>query len=338
MPPPQFLRSVLDGASEASFIVLSSGAIWHMNEPARQMFHVFDGGSDIDIGTPVSTYLSFSAPNNNREAVALQLSWQNVKNPESFINNKRNVEGMAMPANGGRSPVSINLVRVADAADAPESTRSEQSSASEANRPENNAYYCLYIPDPTPLLRIASLEEEVTRLSAAKDAIIRASGQFLMVVDDLGSIQSVSSGISQVFGYGEDGMMIGQNVNPLVQERSGNGNLVLQDHTQREVQGNHCDGSIIDLEVGFATLSTGNTAIMVKSITEMKERQRREMEERSQILDAVVSPMFCTNKTDDLLKAEQIMSAELKYQKNVNRGILDACEYLLPRELSSTSC
>jgi len=176
----------------------------------------------------------------------LQLSWENVTNPEYFIGNKRNAEGIGMPANGGRFPVTINLVRVA--ADAPEEMRSGQPSASDTNVRQDDVYYCLYIQDLTPArLQIASLEEEVTRLSAAKDAIIRASGQVLMVINDGGSIESVSSRISEVFGHDEENRMIGQNVNVLLQERDGN--LVLEDHNQREVQGTDCDGRIIELEI-----------------------------------------------------------------------------------------
>ena len=200
--PPQFLRSMLDGASEASFVVLSTGSIWHMNSPARNLFHVVDGRAS---GVPISTYLSFStshAP--NREI--LSLSWEDVTEPDMFVNNKITVEGIGMPAGGERCSVTISLVRVTinEAGDDPrEETMSGQSSASDLNgRQNDNTYFCLYVQEVTPArLQIASLEGEVSRLSATKDAIIRASGQFLMIINNGGTIQSVSNGIAEVFGY-----------------------------------------------------------------------------------------------------------------------------------------
>ena len=164
--PPEFLRTVLDGASEASCVVLTSGVIWHMNELARRLFHVDDG----HIGAPVSTYLSFSTAHAPGQQV-LPLSWDQLIDPDAFANKRRAAEGIGMSAGGGRVPVTITVVKVSGPADAPEETRSGQSSASDTNRRQGDvAYYCLYIQVVTPaMLQMDSLRAEVALLSAKND-------------------------------------------------------------------------------------------------------------------------------------------------------------------------
>ena len=310
--PPECLRSVLDGSSEPSVIVLSTGLIWHVNEPARHLFHINNSSAGS-----VWTYLSFSRNNN-----LVQLSWDDVTTPESYINNRRSVDGIGMPHNNGENfPVVVNMVRVSSEPDSNEDDRlrSGEPSASETTRRlgEDEVYYCLHIREQG--------HGESAHLSEMKDAIIRASGQHLVVIDNEGIIQSMSDGFSQIFGYAQDdNTLIGRNVNVLLQ----GGNQILEEeanNNQREVLGIQCDGSIIDLEIGFARMaSSNNIAIMVKDITERKERHRRELndkiaqdlEERSQILEASFDPMFCTNPQGTILRINQAVVDEFGWERD----------------------
>lgn len=333
--PPEYLRFILDEASEAAIVVSSSGTIWHMNESSQRLFNVLD--VTVDSGTPISTFLSFctSHPLNGGQepALPLPLSWDDVTNanPDTFINNKRTATaiGISSEVGGGRQrqfPAAVKLVRVrvAIAQDAPEETRSGQSSASDTIRrdQQNHIYYCLYIKEIDPVRQqIASLEEEVARLSAAKDAIMCASGQFLLVVDDSGSIQYVSGGSSQLFGYEYDSM-VGRNINTLLQERDSD--LALDDLSRREGLGRHSDGSLIDIEMGFARISTSNTAVMIKNLSAQKERHNAEVnetisqgrEEQTHILDAAFDPMFCTNKNGIITMVNRATVEEFGWQRN----------------------
>lgn len=144
-PPPEFLRTVLDGGAQSSLIVQSNGSIWHMNTAARRLFQT--GGNSIDefdvADAQLSTYLVLSntthgtsptSPLSNRET--LQLSWEEViHRPELFVNDKRKLDGIAMPEKGCSCfPVDVNIVRVG-----------EGISAANQNGDYDDVYYCLYI-------------------------------------------------------------------------------------------------------------------------------------------------------------------------------------------------
>ena len=310
--PPEFLRSMLDGASDASFLVLSSGVIWHINEAARRMFNVVDGK-----GNSVSTYLSFCTTHSpGRET--LRLTWQDVASPDSFVDDRKSVDGIGMrPRNGDRFPITISSVKISNC---PRSSAGGQHTPSEqiGESDDEDFFYCLYIHDITPArLQLASLEEEVNRLSATKDAVIRASGQSLVVADSTGYIKSVSSGLFDMFGYEQGDQVIRQPLGLLLKENSCD--LSLNDESRREVQGKLKNGGGIDLEIGISKIcpslkNRGYTAIMIKNITQRKENERREslndrisrgLRERSNILDAAFDPMFCTNKTGIIFMVNQ---------------------------------
>ena len=293
--PPDCFRSVLDGSYEPSIIVLSTGIIWHVNESARRLFHINDGynnnNNNRSTSLFISSYISFSRNNN-----LVQLSWEDVTTPESYIDNRRSIDGIGMPTNNNGEhyfPVVVNMVRVSN--EGPDSNedhnlRSGEPSASHTSRRygEEEVYYCLHIRE----------QDESAHLSEMKDAIIRASGQHLVVIDNAGTIQSMSDGISQLFGYtAQDDTLIGRNVNILLQ----GGTQILEEEANinhREVLGIQCDGNLIDLEIGFARMASSNIAIMIKDITERKERHRHEL----------------------------TLAAELKYQKNITSAMMDACK------------
>ena len=137
--PPDFLRAVADGAIESVFIVLSNGIIWHMNEPARQMFHVHTAGAN-DEHTHVSTYLSFCKPNapNYKK---LEVTWGDFFSETGpFTNEKWFASGIGTPAVGENIPLSINLIRIKHSEEA-----QEVSHTSRIRQQQDKCYFVLYM-------------------------------------------------------------------------------------------------------------------------------------------------------------------------------------------------
>ncbi|KAL9180589.1 hypothetical protein ACHAXT_011042 [Thalassiosira profunda] len=311
--PPEFLRTVLDGASEASCVVLASGAIWHMNGPARRLFQVVDGHG----GAPVSTYLSFSTAHAPGQQT-LPLSWDQLIDPDAFANNRRAAEGIGMSAGGGRVPLTITVVKVAGLADAPEEMRSGQSSASDTNRRQGGAaYYCLYIQVVTPaVLQMDSLRAEVALLSAKNDegkninlGILDASFDALFVIDNCGIIQQVNETSTEVFGWTR-AEFIGQNISMIMtSDVAANHDQYLQNYlrtgikkmigTQREVTAQRKDKTTFPCVLGLSQArETGLFCGFIRNISSEKAHQSETLAKNlrmEKILDASFDALFVIN-------------------------------------------
>lgn len=301
--PPEYLKNVLDGSSEASFIVLSDGVIFHANESSRRKFNITNDESQ----SLVSEYISFHTLSGAGEETR-QLKWADVVHPDSFTKHMRQVDGIGIKTNKERFPATISVVRM----------NTELNYLDESVNEVNGnpvCFYCLYVQDLSPArLQIASMEEQLDRLSATKDAIIRASGQSMVVVDGDKRILSVSGGISETLGYEVGNDIVGLHIDALIREKVGS--LELQNDNLREAQGIRKDGSTIEVKVGLseATRSNGtkgDTIVMVNDTSQWNERVReksmndrisRGMKERSYILD----------------------QAEILAKKNLTSKIIDA--------------
>lgn len=302
-PPPGYLRCMLDGTSEAAFIVQSNGVVWHANTSAKHIFEIVDGR-----GTSISTYLSFCCALSPGEETG-RMAWGEVIHPDSFTENNRKVaDGIATKPSKDRFPVTIQVVRVAN-----EGTRLEETMGGEDTSPQSteldqgdDCFFCLHVQDLTRArLQIAALEEKVKHLSATQDAIVRASGQSLVVVDETGRIASMSDGASTMFGFEHSDSLIGHHLNTIIKEGNGIfGSVDLSDGNQREVRGIRDDGGVLDMEIGISSIQhTRDVAIMVKnnSQRETEELQRyRELQSNRGIvlgiLDASFHALFVINE------------------------------------------
>ena len=117
--------------------------------------------------------------------------------------------------------------------------------------------------------------EQLARQSALNDAIIQASGQSLLVVDELGIIQSMSEHTSQMFGYEAADTLTNRKMDFFLQDLDSP--LDLNNHNRREARGLHAKGGFIKLEVGVAPIQstakqqTSQFAIMIKLETPKKK-------------------------------------------------------------------
>eukprot|EP00804_Cyclotella_cryptica_P009057 CCRYP_003157-RD/>CCRYP_003157-RD protein AED:0.08 eAED:0.08 QI:0/0.8/0.83/1/0.6/0.83/6/517/887 len=176
----------------------------------------------------------------------------------------------------------------------------------------------LAAPDD-PNDRLQHFEEEVNYLSALNDAILRASCQSLIVVDEAGFICWLSEDIPNIFGYEQAESLINQNVGIIVQDLSSS--LNLGDYSQREARGFHTDGGFLQLEVGIAAIRSatkrGNVAITIKHITRLKKRRisQRLRESSAYILDAAFDPMFCTDGEGVIIMVNQAAVKEFGWSE-----------------------
>ena len=145
MSPPIFLRTVLDGSAQSALIVQSNGSIWHMNTAARRLFQTIGNSIDeFDVtDAQLSTYVVFSKTIDGAPTISsplskrgetLQLSWEEVISPELFRNDKRKVDGFAMPKEGSSFPVDVSIVRICEGSD-----------ANQNGDDDDNLYFVLYI-------------------------------------------------------------------------------------------------------------------------------------------------------------------------------------------------
>ncbi|KAL3790495.1 hypothetical protein HJC23_012051 [Cyclotella cryptica] len=166
----------------------------------------------------------------------------------------------------------------------------------------------LAVPDG-PNDRLQLLEAKAKYLSALNDAILRASGQSLIVVDQAGFICWLSEDIPNIFGYEQADGLINQNVDIIVQDLSSS--LYLGDYSQREARGVHTDGCFLQLEVGIAPIRSAtngrNFAITIKHITRLKKKRLSSVlrESAAYILDAAFDPMFCTDGEGSIIMVNQ---------------------------------
>lgn len=138
--PPEFLRSVVDGAFESVLVVLSNGLIWHMNESSRQMFHVNSDGRN-NRTAHVSTYLSFcklDRPNRH----SLEISWGDLIAEEPSLNDKWKTSGIGMSIIGDNFPLTINIIRVTKS-----ENKLDRSDEKRRGHQNVNCYYVLYMQD-----------------------------------------------------------------------------------------------------------------------------------------------------------------------------------------------
>jgi len=106
--PPEFIRPILDGSAESSFVVLGNGQIWHANEAARNKFEIF-GFTESDIGS----YIDFFAPQSSRgEKPALSLSWDEMTSAATFEGGRKKTNGIGKTTNGEGFPVQTTLIKV----------------------------------------------------------------------------------------------------------------------------------------------------------------------------------------------------------------------------------
>jgi len=297
--PPEFLKSLLDGSSDASLICQSNGVIWHANEPARLMFNTHDPQ-----GVAIGTYLSFFDSLNKIENP--RLSWGDVISATSFRNERKNADGVGTNAAGDRFPVAISIVRIQQQNS---STNSGQATSSEYQEaPEGFDYlFCLYIRKMIPArMELSSLEEKVARYSATRDAILRSSDQALAVVDSAGIIREVSSDLAEMFGYEDENQLTNRHIDFLLQ---GKGSHYLEKElSSAEVQLVKKNGVQINVRVVSSMIpptegaSDIGTAITFKMVSKKGNPQCQE------------------NRNGH----NSYASGELPKTKNATAGILDA--------------
>jgi len=134
--PPEFIRPILDGSAESSFVVLGNGQIWHANEAARNKFEIF-GFTESDIGS----YIDFFAPQSSRgEKPALSLSWDEMTSAATFEGGRKKTNGIGKTTNGEGFPVQTTLIKV-----------NRGASCEILNGGgEDRYFFCLYVRDITP--------------------------------------------------------------------------------------------------------------------------------------------------------------------------------------------
>ncbi|KAL3790496.1 hypothetical protein HJC23_012052 [Cyclotella cryptica] len=170
-----------------------------------------------------------------------------------------------------------------------------------------------------PYERLQHFEEEAKYLSALNDAILRASCQSLIVVDEAGFICLLSEDIPNIFGYEQAESLINRNVGIIIQDLSSS--LNLGDYSQREARGVHTDGGFLQLEVGIAAIRSaterGSVAITIKRIARLKKRRISQglRESAAYILDAAFDPMFCTDGEGVIIMVNQAAVKEFGWSE-----------------------
>jgi len=261
--PPGYLKSIINGSTNASLLCRSSSVICHANDAALKMFNEVDA-----IGAVIATYLSFSATQHEEETV--QLSWHDITCPLNSEKDRKRADGVGKKTNGDLFPVTIDIVRIL----LDESTRDGQDTSPENQGPSDGreCYFMLQIHDVTPVRKqLASLERNIARQSAAQDAILRASGQVVVVVDSSGVIQRVSDGIAEIFGYEQDIQVKNIHLSVLLQRKADQ--FIAKEMSGQIIEVENQHGVMIDLQVGSSIIVPYEektkilTAIVIKDIT-----------------------------------------------------------------------
>ncbi|KAL7468265.1 hypothetical protein ACHAXS_008489 [Conticribra weissflogii] len=264
--PPGYLKAISDGSADASLLCRSNGLICHANQAAGKFFNNY-----YATGVAIDTYLTFSATKNGVGDVLL--SWVEVTNPLTFENDRKQTDGIGKNASGNRFPVTIDIVKVeiCRSTSVGEYTSSEKQGPSK--QPE--CFFFLRIRDITPApMQVASLEGNITKQSGTQDAILRASGQVVVVVDSSGMIRRVSDGLAEMFGYEQGSQLRNRHLSTLFQGKAdrfiakNSSDQIVQVENQQDVKMNLQVGSSIILPNNH--LSEIHTAITIKKIIEKK--------------------------------------------------------------------
>ncbi|KAL7467839.1 hypothetical protein ACHAXS_012112 [Conticribra weissflogii] len=170
--PPAFLRELLDGATNATFIVLENGNIWHINEAARGMFNI--SRSTVN---QIDVLLTFTAHESNENQTSRR--WTNVTKGISSESNTISIEGVGNKNNGEIFPVNVKILRI------PFDDDFENGHPTFCNRQKrsdgNESFYCLYIQneskDISQKQNCSPQEDKSTCMAAPQDAIPKASAK-----------------------------------------------------------------------------------------------------------------------------------------------------------------
>ncbi len=259
--PPGYLKSISDGSTDASLLCQPNGVIYHANEAARKKFNIVDA-----TGVAITTYLSFSATQHGVDT--MPHFWFEATNPSSFANDRKRTDGVGNKTNGDHFPVTIDIVKVQLYGSASvENTPSTNLGPSEAIK----CYFFLHIRDITPACQqLPSLDYDVAPQSATQDAILRASGQIVVVVDSSGMIRRVSDGLAEMFGYPLDYQFNNRHLSTLFQGKADR--FVAKESSDQTVQVENRHGVKMDLHVGSSIItpreekSATFTAIVIKNV------------------------------------------------------------------------
>ena len=136
--------------------------------------------------------------------------------------------------------------------------------------------------------------DDIRHVSAVNEAILRASGLALVVVDQDGVILSTCNEAPALFGYKYAGSLINQNIDMLLNDVAVSG-LDLQNYTRRKANGIHYDGSFLDMEIGIASINStskpGQIAITMKQLSpDLRDNLT------NKIIDASFDALFCINQ------------------------------------------
>ncbi|KAL7467840.1 hypothetical protein ACHAXS_012113 [Conticribra weissflogii] len=166
--PPEFIRPMLDGSAESSFVVLENGKIWHVNESARIKFQI-SCFTDNYIGA----YINFFPPQSFRgDEPALTLSWDEMTNAATSEGGRKKANGTGKTTNGEIFPIHATLIKI------------NRSASCEilngAN--EERYFYCLYVGDIDPAQLENRQHEEfltktVTHVAAPQDVARNNNGE-----------------------------------------------------------------------------------------------------------------------------------------------------------------
>eukprot|EP00956_Cyclotella_meneghiniana_P029740 scaffold73032_cov59-Cyclotella_meneghiniana.AAC.3 len=136
--------------------------------------------------------------------------------------------------------------------------------------------------------------DDIRHVSAVNEAILRASGLALVVVNQDGVILSTCNEAPALFGYKCAGSLINQNIGMLLNDVAVSG-LDLQNYTRRRAHGIHYDGSFLDMEIGLASINStskpGQIAITMKQLSpDLRDNLT------NKIIDASFDALFCINQ------------------------------------------
>jgi len=189
--PPAFLRELLDGATDASLIVLENGNIWHINEAARGMFNVVSKNT----GTNIDDLLTFSTQESHVNETSRR--WVNLTKTISSESNTHSIKGVGAKTSGEFFPVNVGIIRIPIDGDLQNSYR-KCTSQNESDGYER--FYCLNIQNEaqaTTEKKCRNSEKvEGTQTSAPQNTIPEAHVKF---IDESGNAdQQLSSNLADI--------------------------------------------------------------------------------------------------------------------------------------------
>lgn len=138
-----------------------------------------------------------------------------------------------------------------------------------------------------------SESDHVEHVSAVNEAILRASGLSLVIVNEEGIILSTCNEAPNLFGYKCAGSLINRNIDVLLNDEESK--LDLRNHTRRRARGVHIDGSFLEIEIGLASIKSisrpGQIAITMKQFSpDLRDNLT------NKIIDASFDALFCINQ------------------------------------------